>query len=261
MDKVLNHYLEGLITWMPKLAMAILTLLIGLWLINRATKLIGHVLLRRDVDPTVVPFLRSLVDVIFKVILLISVAGMFGIQTTSFVAIIGAAGLAVGLALQGSLGHFASGVMLLVFKPYKYGDEVTIGGNHGIVDEVQVFNTVLSTPEGRKIIIPNGLVTSGPIINHSAKGKLRVMIPMLLAPDTDLSDTTQWIKEVLDADSGILKDHEVEIAIIDAEESFLKIEVRFWCVQQDFVPIKGRNTENIVQALRKNGVKFGKKEV
>ncbi len=246
---------------MPKLAMAILTLLIGLWLINRVTKLIGRVLLRRDVDPTVVPFLRSLVDVILKVILLVSVAGMFGIQTTSFVAIIGAAGLAVGLALQGSLGHFASGVMLLVFKPYKYGDEVTIGGNHGVVDEVQVFNTVLLTPEGRKIIIPNGIVTSGPIINHSAKGKLRILIPMLLAPDTDLTDTSEWINQVLDADSGVLKDPDVEIAIIDAEESFVKIEVRFWCEQQDYVPIKGRVTENIVKSLRANGVKFGKKEV
>ncbi|HNE64558.1 MAG TPA: mechanosensitive ion channel, partial [Saprospiraceae bacterium] len=139
MEKYIDNLLIKAVEFAPKLAMALITLFVGFWLINRLTRLMVAVMKKRELDETVVPFLESIVTVILKALVLVSVAGMFGIETTSFVTILGAAGLAVGLALQGSLGHFASGILILLFKPYKVGDTIRVKEFEGVVEEIQVF--------------------------------------------------------------------------------------------------------------------------
>ena len=163
------------IAYAPKIIGAVFTLLIGFWITARIVSLLDKALKSRKVDSTIHPFLKSLVSVGLKVMVLLAVASMFGIETTSFVAIFGALAFAIGMALQGSLGHFASGVLILVFKPYKVGDLVEIGGGRtGHVKEIQIFNTVLVTLDNKNVIVPNGVVTSNVITNISGQGTIGV---------------------------------------------------------------------------------------
>ena len=154
MDSYLQQANDMAIEYLPKLGLAIVTLIIGLWIINAFIRFLKKTMTKRDVDPSLIPFTASLANVILKAMLLISVASMVGIQTTSFVAILGAAGLAVGLALQGSLANFAGGVLVLLFKPFKVGDVIEAQGFLGSVTGIQIFNTILHTPDNKKIIIP-----------------------------------------------------------------------------------------------------------
>ena len=164
------------IEYAPRLALAILTLIIGLWIISGITKLIKLSMERSKVDPTLIPFMGSLVSWVLKVLLFISVASMIGIATTSFIAVLGAAGLAIGLALQGSLANFAGGVLVMIFKPYKVGDLIESQGHLGVVKEVQIFNTILIAPQSKQVIIPNGAASNGSIVNYTVEGQIRVDI-------------------------------------------------------------------------------------
>ena len=181
----------------PKFAGAILTLIVGFWIIGRITFVLRKTMEKRGMDPTIRPFLSSQVGVGLKVLLLLSVAGMFGIETTSFIAVFSALAFSVGLALQGSLGHFASGVLLLIFKPYKVGDLVTIGGGFtGTVLEIQVFNTVLVTLDNKHIIVPNGVVTSNVMTNISGQGIIGVELTFTITQSTDIDKAREVILRV-----------------------------------------------------------------
>src|SRR5215831_4323879 len=169
----------------PGIIGAILVLIIGLYLANWIGRLVSRALSRRNIDVSLQSFLGSMVTIGLKVLVLITVAGMLGIQTTSFVAVIGALGLAVGLALQGSLANFAGGVLLLVFKPFKVGDLIESNGQTGHVQAIQIFNTILLSPENKTIILANGAVSNNTIVNYSKLGNLRVDIVMAVAPDSD----------------------------------------------------------------------------
>ena len=158
---------EMAIAYAPKVVGAILVWLIGSWIIGKVVDLLGKVMTRSGFDKDLQPFLKSMAAVALKIMLLISVAGMVGIETTAFVALIGMAGLAFGMALQGTLSHFAAGVMVLIFKPYSVGDLVDLQGQVGHVEEIQVFNTVITTPDNKRVIIPNGIATSGIMTNLS----------------------------------------------------------------------------------------------
>ncbi len=157
-----------------KIVLALVAFIIGRIVIGRVSKLVGNVLEKRKVDKDVQPFLNSLLLVVLNVMLLLSIAGIIGIETSSFVAVLGAAGLAIGLALQGSLTNFAGGVLILIFKPYRAGDLITAQGFTGTVKSVQIFHTVLVTPDNKTIIIPNGALSTSAITNISAKGSIRV---------------------------------------------------------------------------------------
>jgi small conductance mechanosensitive channel len=160
----------------PNLIISLALLLGGLWLIRRMSAAFQQFLKARHVDESLRPFFASLVDVGMKVALLIVVAGRMGFETTSFIAVFSALAFAIGLALQGSLGNFASGVLILLFRPYKVGDMITVGDKTGTVQEIQIFNTVLLTPTGKKVILPNGKVTEGPIENVTIDGVVRADI-------------------------------------------------------------------------------------
>lgn len=174
MQKYIDQAISMAIQYAPKVLLAILTLVIGFWIIKKITNVLSKTLDNRNVDETVKPFFLSLVGIGLTVLLLFTVAGMFGVETASFIAVFGAMAFAIGMALQGSLGHFASGVMLLTFKPYKVGDLVELSGKVGVVEAIQIFNTILLTHDNKRITIPNGVVTSDIITNISGQGEIRV---------------------------------------------------------------------------------------
>lgn len=188
------------IQYAPKLFLAILTLIIGLWLIKKLNKSFRKVMDKRDMEESLKTFMNSLVSVIFKALLLISVASMLGIETTSFIAILGAAGLAIGLALQGSLANFAGGVLILLFKPFKVDDFIEAQGYKGKVKSIQIFNTILLGPDNKSIIIPNGILSNGVITNFTTVGTIRVDRNFGISYSANM-------QEARDAVLAILKDH------------------------------------------------------
>ncbi len=237
----------------PKVLGALLTLVVGLWLVNWLTRQIRAMLRARGVDENVQPFIASVISVGLKVMLLLSVAGMFGIETTSFIAILSALAFAVGMALQGSLGHFASGVLILIFKPYKVGDLVNISGNTGVVEEIQVFNTLLLTPDNKRVIIPNGVVTSGIMTNISGPGTIRVDMTYGISYGTDIDHARQVIQEVADGCPLVLKTPAVDILVDKLADNSVNFAVRPWCKSEHFWDVHFYMHEHIKKAFGNAG--------
>lgn len=234
MDAYIQDFVKLAVLYTPKLLLALLTLVIGFWISNKVSKGAANLLRKRGAEETVVPFLTSIINVLVKVMVLISVANMFGIATTSFVAILGAAGLAIGLALQGGLSHFASGVLLLIFRPYKVGDLVSITGFTGVVEAIHVFNTVLKTNDNRRIIIPNGAVTSGPITNISGQGEIRVDMQFTVSAAEDIDKVRRVVQATADACPLILKTPPIDILVNGHETGATRFDVRPWCKSEHY---------------------------
>ncbi len=251
---LLASFLDKVIGYAPTFIMAILTLIIGLWIIGKLTQGLGKMMENRKIDASLRPFLLSIVGVLLKVMLLLSVAGMFGIQTTSFIAIFSAAVFAIGLALQGSLAHFASGVMIIIFKPYKVGDLVTAAGHTGHVEEIQVFNTILITFDNRKIIIPNGSVTSGAIINISGQGEIRVDMTSNISNGASIDQARMVIQNVANSCAKVLKNKAVDIFVNENQTGITQLAVRPWCKSEDYWDVYFYMQENIKKEFDKHGV-------
>ncbi len=213
---------------------AIVVLVIGLWIIRAVVRGLGRRMEKSNTDASLSKFLLSLVGVMLKIMLVISVASMIGIEMTSFIAILGAAGLAVGLALQGSLANFAGGVLVLLFKPYKVGDFIDAAGFMGTVNEIQIFNTVLKTPDNKTIIIPNGALSNGSITNFSTEENRRVDMVFGIGYSDDLKKAKEIISSILRADSRVLSDPEPMVVVSELGDSSVNITVRAWCVKADY---------------------------
>jgi len=226
--------IELLMTWGPKLVLAIVILVVGIIIINSFSRFLRKVMKKRDIDPTLVPFLVGLISTILKVMLIISVVDIVGVKTTSFVAVLGAAGLAVGLALQGSLSNFAGGVLIMIFKPYQVGNYIQAQGEAGTVTAVQIFNTVLNSPDNRKIIIPNGAISSGTITNFSAEETRRMDLIFGIGYDDDLEKAKNVLKDMVDADERILPDPAPFIGVTELGDSSVNLVVRIWCKKEDY---------------------------
>lgn len=255
MENYISTFTSMAISYAPKVLLALITLVVGFWMANRLAGVLSGMLRSRKTDETVIPFLSSIVSVLLKVMVLISVAGMFGVETTSFVALIGAAGLAVGLALQGTLGHFASGVLLLMFRPYKVGDLITAAGFTGEVESIQIFNTVLKTLDNKRVIIPNGSVTSGPITNISGQGTIRVDMAFNVDAGEDLDRVRKAIQEVADANPQILKTPPVDILIGAHPAGATTFEVRPWCDSAHYWDVHYYMMENVKRKFVAAGIK------
>jgi small conductance mechanosensitive channel len=240
--------------WLPSLALAALVLVIGLWIIGRIGRLLGRLLESRQVDPTLQPFLRRLVVLLLKALLLISVASMVGIATTSFVAVLGAAGLAIGLALQGSLSNFAGGVLILLFRPYKVGDWIEAQGHAGTVSAVQVFNTVLTTPDNRVIFLPNGALAGGSIINASAMAKRRVDFVFGIGYDDDIDLAKAVLRELVAADGRIDPDPAPFVAVSELADSSVNLVLRVWADAGHYWDLKFELTEAAKKAFDARGI-------
>ncbi|WP_114325767.1 mechanosensitive ion channel family protein [Candidatus Colwellia aromaticivorans] len=245
---------ELVIEYAPRLALAILTLLIGLWIISGITKLIKLSMERSKVDPTLIPFMSSLVSWVLKVLLFISVASMIGIATTSFIAVLGAAGLAIGLALQGSLANFAGGVLVMVFKPYKVGDLIESQGHLGVVKEVQIFNTILIAPQSKQVIIPNGATSNGSIVNYTVEGKIRVDLTVGVSYDADIDKTKAVLMDVLVANDKVMQDPAPFVGVLEMGDSSVNFAVRPHCLPKDYWDVFFSVNEAVKKALDKNSI-------
>ncbi|MEM0993239.1 MAG: mechanosensitive ion channel domain-containing protein [Bacteroidota bacterium] len=246
---------EMLTSYAPKVIGAILTLIIGFWIAGQISNAVKRVLAKQKVDPSVQGFLGSLVSVGLKVMVLLAAAKMFGIDTTSFVAIFGALAFAVGLALQGSLGHFASGVLILVFKPYKVGDLVEIGGgNVGTVKEIQIFNTVLATLDNKRIIVPNGVVTSNVITNISGQGTIGVELTFGIGYGDDIDKARKIILETGKACPWILDDPAQGVVVAELADSSVNLATRPFCKSEHYWDTFFYMQENVKKAFDAQGI-------
>lgn len=213
---------------------ALATLIIGIWIAKWMARITGRVLNKRNVDPTLTKFATSVVRVTLITFVIISAISQVGIETTSFIAVIGAAGLAVGFALQGSLANFASGVMLIIFKPIKVGNYIQGGGEAGTVESIGIFITTLLTPDNKVIFVPNSALTGSNIINFSAKDTRRVDMVFGIGYSDDIDKAKNVIKNILDSDNRILKDPPPQIVLSELADSSVNFAVRPWVNSSDY---------------------------
>lgn len=223
-----------LIQYGVNLISAILILFIGNLIVKGIANGVAKVLRKKSMDEAVVEFLHSLVRYLLFVIVLIAALGRLGVQTASVVAVIGAAGLAVGLALQGSLSNFAAGVLIVSFRPFKSGDYVEIGGVAGSVESIQIFSTVLCTPDNKMVVVPNGAVIGGAITNYSRHETRRIDYVIGVSYDADLKKTKEVLTRVVEAESRVLKDPAPTIGVVALADSSVNFVVRPWVKTTDY---------------------------
>ncbi|OAN12555.1 mechanosensitive ion channel protein [Photobacterium jeanii] len=223
-----------LIQYAVNLISALLILFIGNMIVKGIANGVAKVLRKKNMDDAVVEFLHSLVRYLLFVIVLIAALGRLGVQTASVVAVIGAAGLAIGLALQGSLSNFAAGVLIVSFRPFKSGDYVEIGGVAGSVESIQIFSTVLKTPDNKMVVVPNGSVIGSPITNYSRHATRRIDYVIGVSYDADLKKTKEVLARVVAAESRVLKDPEPTIGVVALADSSVNFVVRPWVKTEDY---------------------------
>lgn len=259
MEALQNWFAENqthLIDYGIKVIVALAIFIIGRMIVNVLSKTIEKVLIHRKMDKTVASFLGSILHGIMLAFVIIAAISHLGFNTTSLVAIIGAAGLAVGLALQGSLSNFASGVLLVSFRPFKSGDFVEVAGVAGVVEEVLIFSTKLRTGDNKEVIIPNGSITGGAITNYSAKATRRIDLVIGVSYDADLQKTKQVLTDVINSNELILKDPAVTIAVSELADSSVNFVVRPWVNSGDYWPVRFDITEKIKVELDKAGIEI-----
>lgn len=236
------------------LAVALLILIIGFWLARVLSKGLERLLKARKTDPGLVTFLRSLTSIGIKILVLISAITQLGVEMTSFVALLGAAGLAIGMAFSGTLSNFAGGVMILFFKPFKVGDYVDLGGVEGSVQEIQIFNTIMTTVDNKTIIMPNGPVANGTIINYTKADKRRVDWSFGIAYGDDLKQAKDLLRSFIEEDKRILQDPESFVGLGELADSSVNITVRAWVKTEDYWPVFFDMNERVYTEFDKVGL-------
>jgi len=249
-EKITNLSVE----YAPRLLLAVVTLIIGLWGIKVIVKALNKALEVKKVDVSLHDFLKSTVSILLKVLLLVSVASIIGIKTTSFIAVIGAAGLAIGLALQGALSNFAGGVLILIFRPFKVGDFIEALGYTGTVESIQVFNTVLVTLDNKKVVIPNGNLSNNSIVNYSAKENRRVDFTFGIGYGDDIKKAKEVLYKVVTSHNLVLKSPEPFIGVSELADSSVNFAVRVWTKVSDYWTVFFDINEEVKLAFDKEGI-------
>ncbi|SFP96028.1 mechanosensitive ion channel family protein [Pseudomonas borbori] len=247
-------------TWLPvvlqyggQLTLALITLLIGWWLINVLTRKVGAVLDRRNVDRALHSFVGSLASIVLKVLLLVSVASMVGVETTSFIAVIGAAGLAIGLALQGSLANFAGGVLIMLFRPFRAGDWIEGQGVSGSVDSIQIFHTTLKTADNKVVIVPNGSLSNGNITNYSRETTRRVDINLGIDYSSDIKQARDVLLQIA-GDPRVHLDPAPVVFVTGLGDSAVNLSLRVWVDTAEYWPVTFAFTELAKERLTQAGI-------
>jgi len=238
------------------LVTAIVIFYVGRMAVSLAVRGLHKVMRRQEVDKTLETFICNLVRMVLLVVVIIAAIGALGIETTSFIAIFGAAGLAVGLALQGSLSNFASGVLIVLFRPYRVGDFIEAAGINGVVEQVQILTTVLKTGDNKQIIVPNGQIMDSIITNYSANDTRRVDMIVGVSYDDDLDKVRDTIKELVDAEERVLSNPECTIAVSALADSSVNFVVRPWVKTSDYWGVMFDLTEAIKKRFDKEGISF-----
>jgi small conductance mechanosensitive channel len=256
MEKYLEKFKNLSIEYAPKVLAALAILIVGLFIINLIIRAVKKVMHKRGVDETLSKFLSNLISWALKILLIVTVIAKLGIETTSFAAILASAGLAVGLALQGSLANFAGGALIMIFKPFKVGDLIEAQGVTGVVKEIQIFTTQLNTPENKLAIVPNGALSNGNIINYTAEGKLRVDLTFGVSYDADIKQTKDVLMQVLTSNPKVLKDPAPTVTVSELGESSVNFAVRPWANTADYWDVYFNTIENTKLALDKAGIEI-----
>ncbi len=254
----IEHYMQMLgemgLQFGVQFLLAIVVYFVGNFIIKRVLSLVGKGLEKKKVEITLHQFLLSILSTLLKAIQIIILASMLGIQTASFIAILGAAGLAIGLALQGSLANFAGGVLILLFRPFKNGDAIKAQGYVGSVEEIQIFNTILKTFDNQRIIIPNGLLSNGCVTNINVNGTRRVDMVFGIGYDDDIAKAKALLRTIIEADERVLKDQAVDIWVGEHGESSVNLFVRPWANAEDYWGIYFDMMENVKVEFDKAGI-------
>ena len=255
-DSVKEALWDMVISFGPRVLLAILVLILGLWLIKLSKKVLNKALQTKRLDHTARKFIVDITGGLLAVMLFISVLSLFGVPTTSFVAILGAGGLAIGLALQGALQNFAGGVLILLFNPYRIGHLVEIMGSQGFVKDIRIFNTTIVTLDNKRVTIPNGPLINQQIINFSEEGSIRVELFVNVAYDTDLKDAIETIGAALETDSKILKTPAPEIGVAELGDSSIKLFVRPYTKAGLYWQVHMEALKSVCEALQKRNIKI-----
>jgi len=251
-DKLINFSTEYGI----KIIGAIAIWIIGSWIIKTIMKGAKKIMAKQGLDESLQKFLTNLISWILKILLIIAILGKLGVETTSFAAILAAAGLAIGMALQGSLSNFAGGVMIMLFKPFKIGDLIEAQGELGSVKEIEIFTTKLLTPQNKLVIIPNGVLSNGNITNYSAEGVLKIFHTIGVSYDADIKQTKKVLMDVLTAHPKVLKDPAPMVSVSGLGESSVDFAVRPACKVEDYWDVFFDTTEQIKEALDAAGIEI-----
>ncbi len=266
MEKETSHLLIGLKEFfndvlfrnLPTIIVALLILWIGWKLIKWLDKLLLKIFTKKNLDVSLNSFLRSIIIIALKVLLIITVAGMIGIQMTSFIAILGAAGLAIGMALQGTLQNFAGGVIILLLKPYKVGDYIEQGGISGIVKEIQVFNTLLITLDNKVIVVPNTQLATNTLTNYTRSEKRRVDVNVGIAYGEDINKARKVLIDLAMSHPDVLKDEAdaPAVAVLELGASSINLQLRAWTKTENYWGVMGALTQGTYETLKENQIEI-----
>ena len=245
-----------LIEYAMNIAAAILTLVIGLYVARLISAAFRNVLSKRDLDSTIVNFVAHMIRYIIIAFVVIAALSRIGVQTTSFIALLGAAGLAVGLALQGSLSNFASGVLIIVLRPFKSGEYIEAAGTAGSVDSVQIFATTLTTPDNKIVVVPNSAILGGNIVNYSRMPERRIDLTVGVSYAADLAKTKAVLEKVLQANSGVLKEPVPQVAVAELADSSVNLVVRPWVKSEDYWTVRFELMEALKNGLDEAGIEI-----
>ncbi|WP_066759267.1 mechanosensitive ion channel family protein [Crocinitomix algicola] len=249
-----SELLDKGIEYGTNLVIAIAVLVIGMIIVKRITKTVSKVLYKRDFDKALQGFLVSLVSVSLKVLVVLTALSQLGVEMTSFIALLGAAGLAIGMAFSGTLGNFAGGVMLLIFRPYKIGDYIEAQGETGVVQQIQIFNTILLTVDNKTVIVPNGTMANGNITNYTEQKKRRVDFTVGIAYGDDYEKAKSVLERFIAEDDKILKDEPNFIGLVTLADSSVNITLRVWSKTEDYWDVYFRMNERIYKEFGKEGL-------
>jgi small conductance mechanosensitive channel len=247
-------FIKVLIDYSPKLISAFLILFVGLYAIRLINRLIRKIMIKRELDPTLTKFLADILLWVLRVLLFVTFISKLGIETSSFVAILGAMGLAVGLSLQGSLSNFAGGMLIILFKPFKVGDTIEAMGMTGTVSEIQIFVTKLINANNQTIFIPNGSLSNGIITNYSMQGCRKADLTISISYDTDIKKAKDIITEVLKNNPKVLKTPAAEVSVKNLTDSSIQLAVRPWANNEDFWGVYSETLEGCKLAFDAAGI-------
>ena len=245
---------EVVMAWGLKIVAAALILLIGNWIAKKIAALFVAVMDRNEIDVTLTKFLRNILYYALLTAVVIAAAGQLGINTTSFLTVVGAAGLAIGLALKDSLANFAAGVMLILFRPFKVGDAVDLAGESGVVEEITIFNTVINTFDNQRKIIPNGIVSSGTITNINANATRRVDMVFGIGYDDDIRKAERILTEIVQANPMVLADPAPTVAVSELADFSVNFVVRPWVKTKDYWAVRFAVTEKVKLTFDEEGI-------
>jgi small conductance mechanosensitive channel len=255
-EKIYDRVFDWVLTYGPKILLGIIVLIVGLWVIRLLLKWAQSGMHKKDVDPSVKPFLLSLIGVALRVLLLLGVMQIIGVQMTLFAAIIGAFGVAAGLALSGTLQNFASGILILLLKPFKVGDNIITQGQEGTVSSIQIFYTQITTFDNRTVIVPNSKLSNEIIINISRVGNRRLDIELKFAYGLDINEVKKVINGAIDKSKDILKSPERRIGVTLIEADGYKVKVNVWVNAHGYEDTRLALQQTIVEDLTASGLKL-----